>query len=70
MGLLTLIVVLPLVGFVLNGLLGAGITGVIMEAEARHFGLLHWLLPNSPLAIVAGMLLILGAVAGLGEEAP
>lgn len=44
--------------FVLNGLLGAGITGVIMEAEARHFGLLHWLLPNSPLAIVAGMLLI------------
>lgn len=46
------------IAFVLNGLLGASITGVIMTAEAQHFGLLHWLLPGSPLAIVIGMLLV------------
>ena len=46
------------IAFVLNGLLGAGITGVIASAETRHFGVLQWLLPHSPLAIVFGMLLI------------
>ena len=46
------------IAFVLNGLLGAGITGVIMSAEAHHFGLLQWALPGSLPAIVAGMLFI------------
>lgn len=46
------------IAFVLNGLLGAGITGVIMSAEAHHFGLLQWVLPGSLPAIVAGMLFI------------
>jgi len=46
------------IAFVLNGLLGAGITGVIASAGTHHFGVLHWLLPHSPLAIVFGMLLI------------
>ena len=46
------------IAFLLNGLLGAGITGVIMSAEAAHFGLLQWTIPDSPLALVGGMLLI------------
>ena len=46
------------IAFVLNGLLGAGITSVIMGAEARHFGLLQWVLPAGPLALVLGMLFI------------
>ena len=46
------------IAFLLNGLLGAGITGVIMSAEAAHFGLLQWTIPGSPLAVVGGMLLI------------
>lgn len=46
------------IAFVLNGLLGAGITGIIMSAEAHHFGLLQWVFPGSSLAIVAGMLFI------------
>lgn len=46
------------IAFVLNGLLGTGITNVIMSAETHHFGLLNWLLPGSALALLTGMLLI------------
>lgn len=47
------------IAFVLNGLLGAGIAGVIAAAGEHHFGLLRVLLPDdSWLAIVIGMLLV------------
>ena len=46
------------IAFILNGLLGVGITSVIMAAEKQHFGLLQWVLPNSPLAVVIGMLFV------------
>lgn len=44
--------------FALNAALGAGITGVIMGAEAQHFGLLQRLAPGSVFTMVAGMLLV------------
>ncbi len=46
------------IAFVLNGLLGAGITSVIMTAEKHQFGLLQWILPPSGLSVIFGMLLI------------
>ena len=45
--------------FVLNALLSTVIAGVILSAQAHHFGLLRWLLPDTSwLAIVAGILLV------------
>ena len=45
--------------FVLNGLLGGGITAVILSAEENHFGLLRWVLPNAPvLTTILGMFLV------------
>ncbi len=47
------------IAFVLNGLLGAGIAGVIMTAQAQHFGLLRLFLPDTSwAAIVIGMFLV------------
>lgn len=44
--------------FVLNGLLGTGIAGIIIAAGNNNFGLLYRLLPNSPLAIILGIFFI------------
>lgn len=47
------------IAFVLNGLLGTGITGIIMSAQTHEFGLLRLVLPDSSwVAIIAGMLLV------------
>jgi sterol desaturase/sphingolipid hydroxylase (fatty acid hydroxylase superfamily) len=45
--------------FLLNALLGGLIAGVIMSAQAQHFGLLHLILPDTSwLAIILGMFLV------------
>lgn len=47
------------IAFVLNGVVGGGITAVMLSAETHHFGLLRWLLPGAPvLATILGVLLI------------
>ncbi|OWY22155.1 hypothetical protein BVG80_11555 [Sphingobacteriales bacterium TSM_CSM] len=51
--------VIVALAFVLNGILGTGIAGVIMTAGSRHFGLLYHILPeNSLIAIVSGIFFI------------
>lgn len=47
------------IAFILNGVLGGGITAIFLSAEVNHFGLLRWVLPDAPvIATVLGMFLV------------